>query len=198
YSLFCCSLPVTLLFSTQALYPAELVPPVLKRITDDHVMTTRDPLFAGNAGLTGDAPFLWAWFRSFMLLDIALHLSIIFAIVCRKWNDASTMYPLLFVHGASKVTMLTGCLAVLLAAPIAGSSSSSSTNTPVSADFVSAPDVPDSDRFPFQTAEQRVKSVYMYLPMLILSLIMTVDMGLRIAAGLRRRQLSTAKNTKSE
>lgn len=58
--------PVTLLFDTQALYPTELVPSVLKKVTDDHVLATRDPLFAGNAGLTGDASYLWAWFRSFI------------------------------------------------------------------------------------------------------------------------------------
>ena len=67
---FVAHFPVTLLFDTQSLYPAELVPAVLKKVTDVHILTTRDPLFAGNAGLTGDAPYLWAWFRSFMALDM--------------------------------------------------------------------------------------------------------------------------------
>jgi len=69
---------------------------------------------------------------------------------------------------------------------------------PLSADFVSNPDVPDTAWFPFPTSEQQLKLFYMYAPNLIIPLIMTVDIGLRITNGLHSEPTSKTKEKKSE
>ncbi|KAK4056828.1 hypothetical protein OIO90_002078 [Microbotryomycetes sp. JL221] len=60
----------------------------------------------------------FAWFRSFLLLEILFQLPTFVYGSWALWRDNTTVYPLLTIYGASTATTTLACLATVLQMPL--------------------------------------------------------------------------------
>ncbi|GAA5895169.1 hypothetical protein JCM8208_000134 [Rhodotorula glutinis] len=103
-------IPATLLVDIQALFFAERISPVWLRQL--FVFAAKeDPL------LTNATSPLFAWFQSFILLEIIFQLPVFFLGARGLYNHDPTIWPLLAVYGASSSTTTFACIATVLHTP---------------------------------------------------------------------------------
>ncbi|GAA5849678.1 hypothetical protein JCM8547_000532 [Rhodosporidiobolus lusitaniae] len=103
-------IPATLLVDIQALFFAEAVSPAwLRQI---YVFAAKDDPLLTNA----NAP-LFAWFQSFIILEILFQVPVFFLGARGLWKHNPSIYPLLAVYGASSATTTWACLATVLTVP---------------------------------------------------------------------------------
>ncbi|TNY18090.1 transmembrane protein 6/97 [Rhodotorula diobovata] len=103
-------IPATLLVDIQALFFAEHISPTwLRQI---FVFAAKeDPL------LTNATSPLFAWFQSFILLEVIFQLPVFFLGVRGLWKRDPSIYPLLALYGASSATTTFACIATVLHTP---------------------------------------------------------------------------------
>ncbi|GAA6022622.1 hypothetical protein JCM10207_003926 [Rhodosporidiobolus poonsookiae] len=103
-------IPATLIIDCQALFFAERVSPEWLRAA--FVFAAKDDPLLTNA----NAP-LFAWFQSFIILEVLFQVPVFFAGVYGLWKHTPSIYPLLAVYGASSATTTFACLATVLTMP---------------------------------------------------------------------------------
>ncbi|GAA6027672.1 hypothetical protein JCM8097_007976 [Rhodosporidiobolus ruineniae] len=103
-------IPATLLVDIQALFFAEQVSPTWLR--QPFIFAAKDDPLLTNA----NAP-LFAWFQSFIILEILFQVPVFFIGARGLWKHTPTIYPLLAVYGASSATTTFACLATVLTMP---------------------------------------------------------------------------------
>ncbi|GAA6001140.1 Ema19p [Rhodotorula paludigena] len=103
-------IPATLLVDVQALFCAEYFSPAWLR--EIFIFAAKeDPL------LTNATAPLFAWFQSFIILEVLFQLPVFFLGVRGLWKRQSTIYPLLALYGASSSTTTFACIATVLTTP---------------------------------------------------------------------------------
>ncbi|GAA5830786.1 hypothetical protein JCM11251_001074 [Rhodosporidiobolus azoricus] len=103
-------IPATLLVDIQALFFAEHVSPEWLRRA--FVFAAKDDPLLTNA----TAP-LFAWFQSFIILEVVFQIPVFFVGVRGLWKHSPSIYPLLAVYGASSATTTFACVATVLTMP---------------------------------------------------------------------------------
>ncbi|KAI0032295.1 transmembrane protein 6/97 [Vararia minispora EC-137] len=82
---FLMHIPVTLLIDCQALYPRYLLPSAISSIPEWYVGFSGDPLISGAMGYTG-SPSEFAWFKSFLMLEITFQLPLFILCADGLWK----------------------------------------------------------------------------------------------------------------
>ncbi|GEM07567.1 transmembrane protein 97, predicted [Rhodotorula toruloides] len=107
---FAVHLPATLLVDVQALFCAEELSPIWLRTP--FLFAAKDDPLLQNA----NSP-LFAWFQSFIILEILLQVPVFVIGMRGLWNNTHTIYPLLLLYSSSSATTTLACLATVLALP---------------------------------------------------------------------------------
>ncbi|GAA5968781.1 hypothetical protein JCM11641_000730 [Rhodosporidiobolus odoratus] len=103
-------IPATLLVDIQALFFAERISP--KWLREIYIFAAKDDPLLTNA----NAP-LFAWFQSFIILEVLFQVPVFFLGVRGLWKRDPSIYPFLAVYGASSATTTWACLATVLTMP---------------------------------------------------------------------------------
>ncbi|KAM0787650.1 hypothetical protein ACM66B_003714 [Microbotryomycetes sp. NB124-2] len=103
-------IPATLLVDLHALPGTSNIVPRSWRIVYD-IAHKDDPL------LQAASSPMFAWFQSFLLLELVFQLPTFFVGAWALWQNKRTIYPLLTIYGASTATTTLACLATLLQLP---------------------------------------------------------------------------------
>ncbi|GAA5982138.1 hypothetical protein JCM10908_004755 [Rhodotorula pacifica] len=103
-------IPATLLVDVQALFCAERFSPAWLRKA--FLFAAQDDPLLQNA----NAP-LFAWFQSFIILEVLFQVPVFFLGVRGLWKRDASIWPLLALYGASSSTTTFACLATVLTMP---------------------------------------------------------------------------------
>ncbi|BGO99394.1 putative membrane protein [Rhodotorula toruloides] len=110
FGFFAVHLPATLLVDIQALFCAEALSPTWLRTP--FLFASKDDPLLQNA----NSP-LFAWFQSFIILEILLQVPVFVVGMRGLWKNTPTIYPLLLLYSSSSATTTLACLATVLSLP---------------------------------------------------------------------------------
>jgi len=193
FTFFLIHVPATILCDIQALYPPSLVPKVLAKLPALYLLQSGDPIMAGAFGLNG-APWIWIWFKSFLVLEAVFQLPVFFIGLYGLWRDSRTIYPLLLIYSASSATTTIACLATLLSTPLAVNPAlvSSLTAADATSPLTALTYAADALSPLSITSQQRLMLLGSYVPFLLVPLGMCFDMAIRVgglmAKGIRAEE----------
>ncbi|KAF8159552.1 hypothetical protein B0H34DRAFT_703921 [Crassisporium funariophilum] len=169
---FAIHIPATLVIDLQALYPAALVPSLLRAPLDFYIGMSRDPLIGGVVGAFGNSEHL-VWFKTFLYLEALFQLPVFVLGLRGLYKGSRTIYPLLTLYAASSATTTLACIAAVL-------------STPETTPLLLAKNVASV------TATQRLLLLSSYVPFFLIPLMMAVDMSVRVGklvkAGIRSEE----------
>ncbi|KAH9951157.1 transmembrane protein 6/97 [Amylocystis lapponica] len=114
---FMMHLPATLLVDLQALYPAWMVPNIMKIIPVFYFTLSKDPLIGGAMGFLGKTD-AYVWFKTFLTLEAFFQIPVFILGMRGLWRNSRSIYVLLLIYAASTTTTTLPCLTVVWTTPL--------------------------------------------------------------------------------
>ncbi|KAF8518934.1 transmembrane protein 6/97 [Hysterangium stoloniferum] len=161
FCFFVIHIPASLMIDLHAILPKAIAPQFLTEITKSYIALSGDPLIAGANNFFGSG-YVFAWFRSFLWIELLFQLPMFFFGARALWKDSPSIYLPMLIYAASTTTTLLPCLATVLAVPTTEDAKIAYATAAV-------------------TDGQRLLLLSSYVPFLAIPLIMTLDMALRLS-----------------
>ncbi|KZS94664.1 hypothetical protein SISNIDRAFT_409402 [Sistotremastrum niveocremeum HHB9708] len=160
FTFFAIHILATLFVDLQALYPQDWTPSPINLIPEWYIEFSGDPLIAGAMGfIDARDPTKWIWIKSFMWAEALFQLPVFILGLRALYRDDQKIYPLLLIYAASSTTTMIPCVWTVLAVPRGTKAVLGIT----------------------LTSEQLTTLLTSYVPFLLVTATMTVDMAQRLA-----------------
>ncbi|KZP01721.1 hypothetical protein CALVIDRAFT_16705 [Calocera viscosa TUFC12733] len=172
-------IPVTLSMVVQLLLPKEVLPAKIQEFQAWYLEKSGDPILLGGFGRIGQQG-IFAWSTAGLYMEIFVQFPIFCVALWGLWKASARINVLIAMYAASTAHSIISCVATILALP-------TTSDLTVTTGIISL------------SKAQRNMLLQSYLPMLAVSLIMTLDMGWRtsrsVGAALKSSKAAEAKSS---